>query len=189
MNTKMLAAAALSAALLSPAAPARADTVTEWNFNASNALFVTAAQPPQASVPHLAMVHGAVYRAPSTVNRRPPRGRTCSPGPRSAGFRASKEAAAATAAYRRAREHRAGTAGANWTGCCAAPRWPALPDGAGESGSGIGVGEAGGVGDDRGADERRPLRRRPASPSGSCRGNGARCCRRSRTTRPAGCGT
>jgi hypothetical protein len=54
------------AALLVLVAPARADTVTEWNLNATNALIVTAGQPPQVSVPHLAMVHGAVYDGCST---------------------------------------------------------------------------------------------------------------------------
>jgi hypothetical protein len=51
---------AACAALLVPVTFARADTVTEWNLNATNALIVSAAQPPQVSVPHLAMVHGAV---------------------------------------------------------------------------------------------------------------------------------
>ena len=56
------------AALLAVAAPARADTVTEWNLNATNALIVTAGQPPQVSVPHLAMVHGAVYDAVNAID-------------------------------------------------------------------------------------------------------------------------
>ena len=58
----VLVLVASCAALLVPVAPARADTVTEWNRNATNALMVSAAQPPQVSVPHMAMVHGAVYR-------------------------------------------------------------------------------------------------------------------------------
>jgi hypothetical protein len=49
-------------------APARADTVTEWNLNATNALIVGAAQPPHVSVPHLAMVHGAVYDAVNAID-------------------------------------------------------------------------------------------------------------------------
>ena len=51
-------AVAACATLLVPVGPARADTVTEWNLNATNALIVGAAQPPHVSVPHLAMVHG-----------------------------------------------------------------------------------------------------------------------------------
>ena len=61
------------AALAVLAAPgvARADTVTEWNPNASNALFVVAGQAPQASVPHMAMVHGADLRRGERDRRRP----------------------------------------------------------------------------------------------------------------------
>jgi PAP2 superfamily len=88
---------AVCAALLVPVASARADAVTEWNLNATNALLVGAAQPPQVSVPHLAMVHGAVYDAVNAIDgghegylitRR--LGRPSD----------SKRAAAATAAYR-----------------------------------------------------------------------------------------
>jgi hypothetical protein len=86
----MMAAAACAALV----APARADTVTEWNLNATNALMVTAAQPPQMSVPHLAMVHGAVYDAVNAIDGGH-EGYLISS--RSSG---SKEAAAATAAYR-----------------------------------------------------------------------------------------
>ena len=96
MTKKTLAAAALSAALLGTAAPARADTVTEWNLNASNALFVVAGQPPQVSVPHLAMVHGAVYDAVNAIDAGH-EGYLMTPG--TAQPSASKEAAAATAAH------------------------------------------------------------------------------------------
>ena len=54
-------------ALCAPAI-ARADAVTQWNANASNALFVVAGQGPQASVPHLAMVHGAMYDAVNAID-------------------------------------------------------------------------------------------------------------------------
>jgi hypothetical protein len=47
---------------------AQVDTVVEWNLNAANAIFVTAAQPPQQSVPHLAMVHGAIYDAVNAID-------------------------------------------------------------------------------------------------------------------------
>ena len=89
----------LAAALTALAAPsvARADTVTEWNQNASTALFVTAGQPPQASVVHLAMVHGAIYDAVNAIDGGHD-GYLL--GPKSAQPSASMEAAAATAAYR-----------------------------------------------------------------------------------------
>jgi hypothetical protein len=85
------------AVLLAVAAPARADTVTEWNLNATNALIVTAAQPPQVSVPHLAMVHGAVYDAVNAIDGGHEgyllSSRVATPSD-------SMDAAAATAAYR-----------------------------------------------------------------------------------------
>ena len=58
---------AVLGALLAPGA-AHADAVTQWNLNASNAIFGVAAQPPQASVPHMAMVHGAVYDAVNAID-------------------------------------------------------------------------------------------------------------------------
>ena len=95
-SPKTIAAATTCAALLGIAAPASADTVTEWNLNASNALFVTAAQPPQVSVPHLAMVHGAVYDAVNAIDD----GHEGYLLPtRAARASASKDAAAATAAH------------------------------------------------------------------------------------------
>ena len=90
----LLAAVAATVALA--AAPARADTVTEWNVHATNALITTARQPPTVSTIHLGMVHGAVYDAVNAIDReyqpylvRPP-----------ARSWYSKDAAAATAAYR-----------------------------------------------------------------------------------------
>ena len=75
---------------------ARADAVTDWNLIASNAIVVTAGQPPPVSVLHFAMVHGAVYDAVNAIDRghrpylvQPPSNPTD-----------SKEAAAATAAFR-----------------------------------------------------------------------------------------
>jgi hypothetical protein len=60
----------LVAALTVLAAPAiaRADAVTQWNANAANALFAVAGQGPQQSVPHLAMVHGAIYDAVNAID-------------------------------------------------------------------------------------------------------------------------
>ena len=58
---------------------------------------VTAAQPPQLSVPHMAMVHGAVYDAVNAIDG----GHERLPAVVAAGAAAdSKDAAAATAAYR-----------------------------------------------------------------------------------------
>jgi hypothetical protein len=89
-----LAAAALIA--LSASASARADTVTDWNANAVNALVTTAGQGPTVSTVHLAMVHGAVYDAVNSIDERYE--------PYLVEVRArdwySKDAAAATAAYR-----------------------------------------------------------------------------------------
>src|SRR6266568_1930175 len=85
-------------ALLALASPtvARADAVTDWNLIASNSIVVTAGQPPPVSVLHFAMVHGAVYDAVNAIDRghqpylvQPPSNPTD-----------SKEAAAATAAFR-----------------------------------------------------------------------------------------
>lgn len=92
-SAALLATVAASVAL---AAPARADTVTDWNAHAVNALGATAGQTPPVSVLGLAMVHGAVYDAVNAIDRRyepylgAPRAR----------WWYSKDAAAATAAYR-----------------------------------------------------------------------------------------
>jgi len=82
-------------ALVSPRVT-RADAVTDWNLIASNAIVVTAGQPPPVSVLHFAMVHGAVYDAVNAIDR------TYQPylvQPAS-NPTDSKEAAAATAAFR-----------------------------------------------------------------------------------------
>ena len=107
MNLKRMAAVraararlsvALAVALLFVVVPAvaRADTVTQWNLNAANALMVSAGQPPQVSVPHMAMVHGAVYDAVNAIDGRH-EGYLLSS--RLARPSDSKEAAAAAAAY------------------------------------------------------------------------------------------
>ncbi len=82
-------------ALVSPTV-ARANAVTDWNAIASTAIVVTAGQPPPVSALSFAMVHGAVYDAVNAIDRghqpylsEPPSNPTD-----------SKEAAAATAAYR-----------------------------------------------------------------------------------------
>ena len=48
-------------------APARADTVTQWNQIATNALIRDAGQG-AVSLAHLAMVHGAVYDAVNAID-------------------------------------------------------------------------------------------------------------------------
>jgi hypothetical protein len=80
--------------LVSPTV-AHANAVTDWNEIASNAIVVTAGQPPPASALSFAMVQGAVYDAVNAIDRghqpylvQPPSNPTD-----------SKEAAAATAAY------------------------------------------------------------------------------------------
>ena len=86
------------AAVVSLAAPAaaRADAVIDWNVIASNAIVTTAGQPPAVSALSYAIVQGAVYDAVNAIDR---------------GYRPylvappanpwdSKDAAAATAAYR-----------------------------------------------------------------------------------------
>src|SRR5215475_11938206 len=82
-------------ALTSPTV-VRANAVTDWNAIASNAIVVTAGQPPPASALSFAMVQGAVYDAVNAIDgsyqpylTEPPANPTD-----------SKEAAAATAAYR-----------------------------------------------------------------------------------------
>jgi hypothetical protein len=66
MRKRLILAVAVLATLAAPGS-ARADAVTEWNLNASNALFVGAGQPPNVSVLHLAMVQGAVYDAVNAI--------------------------------------------------------------------------------------------------------------------------
>jgi PAP2 superfamily len=89
--------AALAAVALAAPATAHADAVTDWNLNAANAIYVTGAQPPQQSVPHLAMVQGAVFDAVNAIDGGHDgyllTSRLATPSD-------SKEAAVATAAYR-----------------------------------------------------------------------------------------
>ena len=82
------------AALVASVAPARADTVTDWNAYASTAIVVTAGQPPPVAVLSFAMVQGAVYDAVNAIDRGH---RSYLPQPPPAAG-ASEDAAAATAA-------------------------------------------------------------------------------------------
>ncbi|HEV2902272.1 MAG TPA: vanadium-dependent haloperoxidase [Gaiellaceae bacterium] len=92
-----LAAALVGLAALAAPAVGAADTVTQWNQNAANALYVTAAQPPNVSVLHMAMVQGAVYDAVNAIDGGHEgyllTSRVATPTD-------SKDAAAATAAYK-----------------------------------------------------------------------------------------
>jgi hypothetical protein len=63
----LVAAAALFALAMS--APARADTVTDWNAIASTAIVTTAGESPQAATLSFAMVQGAVYDAVNAIDR------------------------------------------------------------------------------------------------------------------------
>jgi hypothetical protein len=85
----------LLVALASPTL-ARADAVTDWNVIASNAIVVTAGQPPPVSVLHFAMVQGAVYDAVNSIDR----GHQPYLVQPDANPTDSKESAAATAAFR-----------------------------------------------------------------------------------------
>ena len=63
-----LTAAATVLLALTASAPVRADAVTDWNQHATNAL--TSLQTPPVWTLHLAMVHGAVYDAVNSIDRR-----------------------------------------------------------------------------------------------------------------------
>jgi hypothetical protein len=101
MSTRRITVVVAALVALALPATARADAVTEWDLNASNALFnppaPNVAQAPNVGVLHMAMVQGAVYDAVNAIDR----------GHRSYVYftnrvlpGASKPAAAATAAYR-----------------------------------------------------------------------------------------
>ena len=101
-HKKRGAALVVAAALISlvASAPARADAVTDWNDIAFPALTAAppagAGQPPTVSTIHMAMVHGAVYDAVNAIDGRY---RPYLTAPRAKSWY-SKDAAAATAAYR-----------------------------------------------------------------------------------------
>jgi hypothetical protein len=90
----LVAAVLLFAFALS--APARADTVTDWNAIATTAIVTTAGQSPHASTLSFAMVQGAVYDAVNAIDRGHRPYLVAPPADPSD----SKEAAAATAAFR-----------------------------------------------------------------------------------------
>ena len=149
----VLSLVALAAALIAPGL-ARADTVTQWNQNAATVLMTNLGQGPQLSVPHLAMVHGAAYDAVNAIDGGHEgyllTTRVGSPFD-------SKDAAAATAAYRVLRQHRprpAGSAHRRHVRGVAGRDSRRRPEDARDRGR-----RSSGGGDDRGPDGRRPLRR------------------------------
>jgi len=64
----MILSLTVVAAVLAAPGLAAAAMVTQWNQNASTVLMGNLGQPPQQSVPHLAMVHGAVYDAVNAID-------------------------------------------------------------------------------------------------------------------------
>jgi hypothetical protein len=90
----LAAVAALFAVAVS--APARADTVTDWNAIATTAIVTNAGQPPHSSTLSFAMVQGAVYDAVNAIDRGHRPYLVVAPANPSD----SKEAAAATAGFR-----------------------------------------------------------------------------------------
>ena len=165
-------------------ASARADTVTDWNINAVNALVGTAGQSPTVSTVHLAMVHGAVYDAVNSIDERYE--------PYLVDVRArdwySQDAAAATAAYSvllALVPAQQPDAGALYEASLAA-----IPAGEAKQG-GIRVGEIAAAAMLDRAHRRRPRRRVPLpGPADSADpwpwASGGRCCPRSATTPPPG---
>jgi hypothetical protein len=91
-----LLAAVAAMFALAASAPARADTVTDWNAIATTAIVTTAGQPPHSSTLSFAMVQGAVYDAVNAIDRGHSPYLVAPPTNPSA----SKEAAAATAGFR-----------------------------------------------------------------------------------------
>src|SRR3954469_24890014 len=93
-----LLAAAATLFTLAVSAPAKADTVTDWNAIASTAIVSTAGQSPQAATLSFAMVQGAVYDAVNIIDRghRPYLVDLVAPPTNPSD---SKEAAAATAGF------------------------------------------------------------------------------------------
>jgi hypothetical protein len=81
---------------LAGSAPARADTVTDWNETATTAIVTTASQSPHASTLSFAMVQGAVYDAVNAIDAGHRPYLVAPPADASD----SREAAAATAAFR-----------------------------------------------------------------------------------------
>jgi hypothetical protein len=101
--TRRMIGASVALLALAMAAPARADTVRDWNAyavealaNAPTAAVPGAGQTPPVSVLHLAMTQGAAYDAVNAIDRGH---RPYLSGLLRARRQASKDAAAATAAH------------------------------------------------------------------------------------------
>ncbi|HYH88879.1 MAG TPA: vanadium-dependent haloperoxidase [Solirubrobacteraceae bacterium] len=86
----------MAVATLAVSAPARADTVTEWNLNTSNELFRVGVGQGAFAAPNLAMVQLAVFDAVNAIDRRYTPYLTAPPAKRWY----SKDAAVAAAAHR-----------------------------------------------------------------------------------------
>jgi PAP2 superfamily len=93
---KSLGAAVAAAVMLVAPGAASADAVLDWNVISERALFVVAGQQPQAAGLEGAMVQGAVYDAVNAIERTHEPYLVAPPAKRGD----SKDAAAATAAYR-----------------------------------------------------------------------------------------
>ena len=147
----------------------------------ARAFMVTAGQGPQLSVPHMAMVHGAVYDAVNAIDGGHEgyllTSRVATPFD-------SKEAAAATAAYKRAlaprrrRSRRCSTRSTR-------RRSPAIPDGSPKT-RGIAVGEAAAAAMIAARTDDGRFGAFRFAVGSAARACGGRCCRRSSTTRTRG---
>ena len=93
---KCLVGALVMVSVLAAPAVARADAVTEWNKTAATAAITIANRPGPLAMIRLAMVHGAVYDAVNSIERRHAPYLVLAP----AQPWDSQDAAAATAAYR-----------------------------------------------------------------------------------------
>ena len=155
MRTTLISSAAGCLAALALLAPAlaRADTVTDWNGDASTAIVVTAGQPPPSAVLSFAMVQGAVYDAVNAIDR----------GHRAVSRR-SRRRTRRTQRTRRRRRRRTASSPALFPAQQAAlqPLYDAslaaVADSPGREGGGIAAGERGSGGDARRPQGRRPLR-------------------------------
>jgi hypothetical protein len=96
ISRKLVAVTAILAVVLGAPGLARADAVTDWNVIATNAILAPPAPSAHASTLSFAMVHGAVYDAVGAIDGRYHRYLV---RPRANPWD-SKDAAAATAAYR-----------------------------------------------------------------------------------------
>ena len=86
-----------AAAMIIPAAPARVDSVLDWNAHAARAIVTVGGQVPPRALIRLAMVHLAIYDAVNAIEGAPFEGYAGVPAVERP---ASPDAAVATAASR-----------------------------------------------------------------------------------------